>query len=156
MPIIVNGFELTDDAVHLEMQHHPSSSLDEARHLAARALVIRQLLLSEAAKLKLIPTLEDCAPDMAEQAIDQLINEQVQVPEADEDCHRRYYEQNQDRFMDQKSGKLLEFDFVRTHIRDYLHAQSLQMGISHYIKQLAGKAQIAGFDIEGADSPLVQ
>ena len=47
MPIIVNKAEITDDEVHAEMQYHTAGSVEEARHKAAEALVVKQLLLQE-------------------------------------------------------------------------------------------------------------
>jgi hypothetical protein len=64
-----------------------------------------------------------------------------------ESC-KRYYEQNKDRFIDKSTDKVLPFDSVHAHIRDYLHARSLQTGINQYITLLTGSANIAGFDLE--------
>lgn len=156
MPIIVNKIEITDDDVHAEMQYHPAPDVDKARHKAAEALVIRQLLLQEAKDKKLLDSAEGCSLDVAESAIDNLLQQEVSVPTADEESCKRYWQQNEERFVDQKTGKLLPFASVSNHIHNYLHARSLQTGISQYIKVLAGKARIAGFDLEGSDSPLVQ
>ena len=150
MPIIVNDVEITDDEVHAEMQYHPADSLNDARHLAARALVIRQLLIQEAQRLNLLDS------EKVDESIDRLLQQEVSVPEADEQSCRRYYESNQERFVDQRSGKQLSFEDVSGHIEKYLHARSLKAGIGQYIRLLAGRARIAGFEIEGSDSPLVQ
>ena len=61
-----------------------------------------------------------------------------------------------ERFVDKKTGKQLPFDSVVFYIRDYMRARSLSNGISQYIKLLAGRAKIAGFELEGSDSHLVQ
>lgn len=156
MPIIVNNVEITDDEVHTEMQYHPASSVEAARHKAAQALVIRQLLLQAAKDRNLLDDPESTDIKRAEETIDTLIKQEVAVPEADEQSCRRYYEQNMERFIDKRSHQILPFDSVFSYIRDYLHARSLQTGISQYIKLLAGQARIAGFDLEGSDSPLVQ
>ncbi len=156
MPIIINNTEISDDEVHAEMQHHPAGGVDEARHRAARALVIRKLLLLEAVEANLIKTAENCTPQEEEEAIDALLQEHVTAPIADETSCLRYYEQNKERFMDKKSDKILPFDLVREFIHDYLQTRSLQTGINQYIKILAGKADIVGFDLDGADGPLVQ
>ena len=156
MPIIVNKIEITDDEVHAEMQYHPAPDIDKARHKAAEALVIRQLLLQEAQAQKLLESVEDCTLEKAEEAIDALLQQEVIVPEADEESCTRYYQQNQERFKDKTTGKILPLESVTQHVRDYLRARSLQTGIGHYIKVLAGKARIAGFDLDGTDSPLVQ
>lgn len=156
MPIIVNEVEITDVEVHAEMQHHPAESLDEARHKAARALVIRCLLVNEAVAKGILPGTEDLSITDEEQAIENLLDSQVSVPDADEKSCSIYYEQHLDRFLDKTSGKTLPFLSVESYIGDYLQACSLQAGISQYIKLLAGKAKIAGFDIEGYNTPLVQ
>jgi hypothetical protein len=156
VPIIVDAIEITDDEVHTEMQYHPAVTLEVARHKAAEALVIRQLLLQEAVKKQLLDSLEESTSEAQESAIDALLKQEIFVPVANEANCSRYYQQNQERFKDQKTGKLLPLESVEKHIRDYLHARSLQAGISQYIKVLSGKARIAGFDLEGSDSPLVQ
>lgn len=156
MPIIVNNIEITDDEVHAEMQYHPASSVDAARHKAAQALVIRQLLLQAAKEKKLLSDTDKTSSEKIEEAIDLLIEQEVSVPQADEIYCRRYYDQNLERFIDKSTHKVLPFENVFSYIRDYLHARSLQTGISQYIKVLSGKARIAGFDLEGSDSPLVQ
>jgi hypothetical protein len=156
MPIIVNKTEISDDDVHAEMQHHPAPTIEDARHKAAEALVIRQLLLQEAGKLKLINAAAEISVEMEEEAIDALLKQEVSVPEADELSCARYYQQNLERFIDPSTKKQLPLDAVAAHIRDYLHARSLQTGISQYLKLLAGRAKIAGFDLEASDSPLVQ
>lgn len=156
MPIFVNTVEITDDEVHAEMQHHPAGNIDEARHKAAEALVVRELLLQEAEKMKLLEPSASPSPDSQEKAIDVLISQEITVPQADDASCSRYYQQNQERFVDKTTGKQLPLESVAAHIRGYLQARSLQMGISQYIKVLAGRAKIAGFDLEASDSPLVQ
>ncbi len=156
MPIIINDIEITDDEVHAEMQHHPAGGVDEARHRAARALVVRKILLLEAVNSKLLVSAENCSPLEEEQAIDALLQSNISAPVADDTSCSRYYEQNKERFIDKKTNKPLPFSLVQQYIHDYLQTRSLQTGISHYIKVLAGKANIHGFDLEGADSPLVQ
>lgn len=53
-------------------------------------------------------------------------------------------------------GQQLPFEHVKTKIAAYLEASSWSRAVAQYIGILAGAAQIKGFDIEGADSPLVQ
>ena len=156
MPIIVNNVEITDDDVHAEMQYHPAASVETARHQAAQALVIRQLLLQEAKDKKLLNDIEDVDIKKTEEIIDLLIQQEVSVPQADEQSCKRYYEQNMKRFIDKSTNHVLPFESVFSYISEYLHARSLQTGISQYIKILAGRARIAGFDMDGSDSPLVR
>src|SRR3546814_10554087 len=51
MTIVVNGIEITDRAINAELQYHPAPSLEQARTAAARALVVRELLLEAAEHL---------------------------------------------------------------------------------------------------------
>ncbi|MCC7260875.1 MAG: hypothetical protein IT567_07565 [Alphaproteobacteria bacterium] len=153
MPIFVNDVEITDDAVHREMQYHPASHVEEAQHKAAQALVVQELLRQAARKAGL---LQDDTPTAEDTAIDLLLQQEISLPDADsESCHR-YYMQNQVRFTDKKTGEILPFSLVESRICDYMRARSLRTGISQYIRVLAGQARIAGFDMEAADSPLVQ
>jgi peptidyl-prolyl cis-trans isomerase C len=48
MPITVNGVMISRDAIQREMQHHPAARPITAWQQAARALVIRELLLQRA------------------------------------------------------------------------------------------------------------
>lgn len=155
MPIFVNEVEITDDEVHAEMKHHPASSIDDARQKAAQALVIRQLLLQAALEKKLLSPNDFSKVEQEDGAIDQLLNQEVLVPEADDDCCRRYYEQNQDRFLHKMTGKTITFELVKDQIHNYLRTRSLMTGISQYIKILSSQARIVGFELEGSDGPLV-
>ena len=106
MPIIVNDIEITDDEVHAEMQYHPASSVEAARHKAARALVIRQLLLQEAKAKKLLDAPEKAEVEQAEKTIDALDQKEVAVPRADRQSCKRYYERNPERFVDKRTHRL--------------------------------------------------
>ena len=59
MPITVNGVEITDAAIQAEMRHHPAPSREIAEYSAKLALVAKQLLLQEAARLKIADVDED-------------------------------------------------------------------------------------------------
>jgi len=85
-----------------------------------------------------------------------LLKQEISVPEADEQTCERYYQHNLERFIDKTTRKQLALEAVVPLIRDYLHTRSLQTGISQYIKVLAGKAKIEGFDMDRCDNPLVQ
>ena len=159
MPVFVNRVEITDDDIHAEMQYHPADSVDGARHKAAQALVIRQLLLQAAKEKNLLePSGEADMKDIekADKTIELLIKQEVAVPQADEESCQRYYQQNLERFIDKKTNRQLSFEKVLPYIRDYLYASSLRTGISQYIKLLAGRARIIGFELEGSDTPLQQ
>jgi peptidyl-prolyl cis-trans isomerase C len=103
MTIRVNGVEISGAAIHAEMQHHPAATASAAMREAAQALVVRELLLQEAARLGLAadPADADEADDGAlpdESLIARLIEREVRVPQAGEDECRRYYEANRRSF----------------------------------------------------------
>ena len=98
----VNGVVIARDAIQREMQHHPAGKPIDAWRRAARALVIRELLLQRARHLGLTPeALED---DEGRRETDDealmrgLVDREVAVPEPDEDTCRRYYDNNRARF----------------------------------------------------------
>lgn len=55
-----------------------------------------------------------------------------------------------------EDSEALSFDAVQDWIAGYLRQQSWQRAVAQYISILAGKAEIKGFDLDGAQSPLVQ
>lgn len=101
-PVTVGGREISAAAIAAETQNHPAASAEAAREAAARALVIRQLLLDEAERLELDPgDLHD--PDgrkltREDGLIDSLLAHAIQTPEADPETCRRFYEAHPERF----------------------------------------------------------
>ena len=55
VPVTVNGTAIARDAIVREMQHHAAAKPIAAWQQAARALVIRELLLQEARRLGVTP-----------------------------------------------------------------------------------------------------
>lgn len=53
-------------------------------------------------------------------------------------------------------GRTLPFDLVKAKIAAYLENASWRLAVSQYIRILAGRAEIKGVDLAGAESPLVQ
>lgn len=98
MPITVNGTEIPDTAVDQEIQYHPAPTLDDARASAARALVVRQLLLDEARALGFDGTSAAGEETPDDAAIRELLDAEVRTPDADEATCRRYYENNKAKF----------------------------------------------------------
>ncbi|QJB70304.1 peptidylprolyl isomerase [Parasphingorhabdus halotolerans] len=96
--LAVNGTEIPPDAIAAEAQNHPAKNPEEAWSEAARALAIKTLLLAEADRLSIEPPLIDdengrkLLPDDAR--IEALLEQEVEIPTADEATCRRYYEQN--------------------------------------------------------------
>lgn len=101
--ISVNGVVISREAIARETQNHPASKPIEAWQAAAKALVVRELLLQEARRIALEPnplTDEDGRRETDEEAVvRQLIDCEVATPRADEATCRRYYEQNRGRFV---------------------------------------------------------
>jgi len=100
--VSVNGVSIARDAIVREMQHHPAEKPIAAWQQAARALVIRELLLQEARRLAIAP--QPMSDGSGRRETDEeammrgLIEREVTVPEPDDETCRRYYDQNGARF----------------------------------------------------------
>ena len=141
MSIFVNRVEITEAEVGQEMQYHPAPTQEGAWQMAAQSLVVRQLLLQQAANSGL--DIEE--PE--ENLIDRLLQQDVTVPEADEATCQRFYDTHPDSFMDEESGKRLAFDQAQAPIRDYLHTKAMRMAVAEYIKALSYSADIKGYEL---------
>jgi hypothetical protein len=141
MSILVNDVEITEAEVGQEMQYHPADSQERAWQMAAESLVVRQLLLQQAANNGL--SLEQAEEDI----IDELLQQDVTVPDADDATCQRFYDTHPDSFMDDTSGKRLAFDQAQVHIRDYLHTKAMRMAVAEYIKALGYSARIKGYEL---------
>ena len=97
-PIVsVNGVQIASEAMAQELQYHPAESREEAVFLAARALVIRELLQQRIRELGVL--LEVGAGENEEEAATRLLLErEVKVPDCDEATCVRYFESNRGRF----------------------------------------------------------
>lgn len=97
-PIIsVNGVLISPETMAQELQYHPAQSREEAVFLAARALVIRELLQQRIRELDV--QLEVGAGENEEEAATRLLLErEVKVPDCDEATCVRYFESNRGRF----------------------------------------------------------
>lgn len=108
-PVRVNGVEIPPQAIAEEAQQHPSRDGRSAWMAAARALVIRELLLQEAQRLGIEPEAEcDDAGrlEVAEEALIRALLEREAPPAVpSEDECRRYYESHTERF---RTPELLE------------------------------------------------
>jgi peptidyl-prolyl cis-trans isomerase C len=98
----VNGVAIPRDAIRREVQNHPAATPIEAWKEAARALVVRELLLQEVQRLE-IPS-EPLSEESGRRETDEeamirtLIQREVRVPTPDTEVCRRFYEQNRRRF----------------------------------------------------------
>jgi peptidyl-prolyl cis-trans isomerase C len=103
--VSVNGIVIPRNAIARETQHHPAEKPVLAWQAAARALVIRELLLQEARRLGVeaepAADVEGRRETDDEASIRCLIEREVTTPEPDEKACRRYYEQNRARFRSQ-------------------------------------------------------
>lgn len=97
MPVRVNGREISEREINLESAQHAGADPRQAQREAAVALVIRDLLLERIDQAKLKREQPQSA-EAEEAAIEALLARQVQVPEADEESCRRYYQANPERF----------------------------------------------------------
>ena len=100
--VSVNGVSIGRDAIVREMQHHPAEIPIAAWQQAARALVIRELLLQRARQLGVTPepiSDHDGRRETDDEAVMRaLIEREVKVPEPDDETCRCYYARNQGRF----------------------------------------------------------
>lgn len=99
---LVNGVPIPRDAIARETQNHPASKPIEAWQAAARALVIRELLLQEAARLEIAATPlsdGDGRRETDEEArIRALLEQGVLSPVPGEEELQRYYANNRRAF----------------------------------------------------------
>lgn len=98
----VNGVVIPRAAIARETQNHPASKPIEAWLSAARALVVRELLLQEARRIGIAPQpIKDSEARREtdeESLVRRLVEQEVVTPEADDATCRRYYEMNHKRF----------------------------------------------------------
>jgi len=100
--IFVNGTEITLEAIQQEVQNHEAETPKEAYLNAARALVVRELLLQKADGLKLVADPMADAQGRLETPEDakvrQLLEQEVDIPRAGEEECQRYFDQHNDKF----------------------------------------------------------
>ena len=101
--ISVNGNAIPAAAIAAETQNHPAPTPQAARAAAAQALVVRELLLQEAARIGIVaePMVDaEGRRETDEDArIRALLEREVAVPTADAATCRRYYDNNPRRFI---------------------------------------------------------
>ena len=100
--VSVNGVAIAREVIAREVQNHPADKPIAAWQSAARALVVRELLLQEAARLGVreapMGDGEGRTETAKEAAIRGLIAQEVVTPAPDEHTCRRFYETNARRF----------------------------------------------------------
>ncbi|MGL4324205.1 MAG: peptidylprolyl isomerase [Beijerinckiaceae bacterium] len=101
-PVSVNGVTISRDAIARETQNHPSAKPIEAWQAAARALVVRELLMQEVQRLGItaVPQADDEGRRETDEeaAMRALIEREVVTPVADEAACQRYYDNNRAKF----------------------------------------------------------
>ena len=111
--VTVNGREIDAALIAAEVQNHPAPDPDQAWEAAARALVLRQLLLDEADRLEIMSVgLVDAeGRKLADEdaRIEALLEQEVQCPHADETVTRRFYTLHSNRF---RSPTLVEAEHI--------------------------------------------
>lgn len=101
VPVRVNGITIPRDDIVREMQNHPADKPFAAWQQAARALVVRELLMQRAQALGLTaePLTADGRRETEDEALMRaLVDSEVVVPEPDDATCRRYYDNNKARF----------------------------------------------------------
>lgn len=91
MLVTVNRVVIPEEQISAEAAHAEARGVDERRSEAARQLAVRELLRQRAEEVGM-----DTETDL-DGAIDALVDQEVQIPEIDEDSCRRYFEANRER-----------------------------------------------------------
>jgi len=111
--VSVDGVIIPREAIAREIQNHRAKTPVEAFHAAARALVVRELLLAEARRLAIAAEpqadADGCRETDEEAVIRALLEQEVKVPKADDATCRRYYAQNRRAF---RTGDLFEASHI--------------------------------------------
>lgn len=111
--VSVDGIVIPSKAIAAEVQNFPSRNPGEGWLAAARALVIRELLLQEARRLNIVAEPKTDVDGREETTDDALlrglIEREVRVPVADEATSHRFYENNRRRFT---TAALYEADHI--------------------------------------------
>ena len=95
---VVGGVVITAHEVDAEIQYNRAASLQEARHDATRALVVRQLLLQRARQTGIAEQKALESPQ-GQAAIELLLELEVPVPRVEDAACQLYYEANRTRFI---------------------------------------------------------
>lgn len=100
MTITVNGVEIPDEAVNVESAFHVEGDILQRQFDAARALVVREVLRQRAAEQGLLDPAEPTGEgDTAlDEAIDALLERELDTPEPDESACRQYFDNNRAQF----------------------------------------------------------
>ena len=148
------------DAISREAQNHPARTPAQAWTAAARALVVRELLLQEARRIGIAaePRSDDAGRrETDEEAlIRTLVEREVRMPEPDEATCRRYYEQNRRRFRaaDIYEAAHILFPAVRSDRDAYARARADAQAVLTALR--AAPERFAEFAQAHSDCPSAQ
>jgi peptidyl-prolyl cis-trans isomerase C len=158
VPVTVNGVTISRAAIAREVQHHPADKPITAWQAAARALVIRELLLQEArrAGIKAAPLADgEGRRETDEEAIVRaLVEREISIPNADPESCRRYYDRNRSRFRS-PDGAQLPFEAVSDRIAGYLRTRAWRTAVAQFMARLVSRAEIQGVELASADAHRV-
>jgi peptidyl-prolyl cis-trans isomerase C len=96
--ITVNSVKITPEQINNEVQYHPANTLFDAKYEAMQALVIKELLIQRAVELGLCQTDVSESSDKIDAVFEILFEQEIDVPDADEETCQRFYDNNQDKF----------------------------------------------------------
>lgn len=96
--VSVNGVVIAESDILREAQNHPAKNPGDALLQAARALVVRELLWQEAKNKGLVPEEDVAGQTQLDAAIANLLDQEVNTPEAREEDCRRLYDRDPSRF----------------------------------------------------------
>jgi peptidyl-prolyl cis-trans isomerase C len=142
-PVKVNGVELSEAEIARELQHHDGATIEEVRAAAARALIIRRLLLERARERGFSAAPETDALGRWESDEEALVRQVLEVdappaPPTTEEC-RRVYEARRAAFPQ-------TFEMAEPVIRDRLMARAWMAASARYVARLMRAAHIEGLD----------
>jgi hypothetical protein len=158
--ITVNGVVIPRDMIAREVQHHPASKPVEAWLSAARALVVRELLLQEAQRIGISSISlsdENGRRETQEDALIRgLLEREIVTPEPDEESCRRYYQQRKRRFRARNAGGAdLPFEQVADRIASYLRDSVRRRAVAQYIARLISESEVTGIALADAEAHRV-
>jgi len=105
LPVItVNGVTIEEQTLANELQYHEGSQFEQVVQQAGQALIIRQLLINQANTKGF-----DVKGDNEENAVQQLLAQDVSYDDPNEDTCLRYFEQNRSKFT---TMPLMEVDHI--------------------------------------------
>jgi peptidyl-prolyl cis-trans isomerase C len=149
-PIFVNGVAIAETAIAQEAQNHDAEWGPEARAAAARALVIRELLLQRARELELAPAPALDAQGREETTDEALVRRVLELeapaPAPTEEECRRVYAAACARIK-APASYIPPYETAAAAIRESLNARAWAASSVRYVLALAAAAKIEGLSL---------